>query len=231
LYYFCLFSFTLGITELHTCSSSPLSTVYQDSGEGGGEPPFTRTRYFIGEFFIRGGMAKSDSFFIRATLQTTDDNAFYQESIDLGAYVDALGKSVLRIHNIAVSMTDSSGGTPDMEAGGAAGEAKNASTSFQLTTQTQSTLILASNKSVIAGGLVCASNLDNAQAGPSIVSDQFDNLPQLWTNGYLVAVDTIYLGGSSSTNWVDDVYITVTMECTVETMSQAAAMALALSQQ
>nr|AGA18316.1 hypothetical protein [uncultured marine virus] len=176
-------------------------------------------------------MAKSDSFFIRATLQTTDDNAFYQESIDLGAYVDALGKSVLRIHNIAVSMTDSSGGTPDMEAGGAAGEAKNASTSFQLTTQTQSTLILASNKSVIAGGLVCASNLDNAQAGPSIVSDQFDNLPQLWTNGYLVAVDTIYLGGSSSTNWVDDVYITVTMECTVETMSQAAAMALALSQQ
>jgi hypothetical protein len=63
------------------------------------------------------------------------------------------------------------------------------------------------------------------------VSDQFDNLPQLWTNGYLVAVDSIFLGGSSSTNWVDDVYITITMECTVETMSQAAAMALALSQQ
>ena len=176
-------------------------------------------------------MAKSDSFFIRATLQTTDDLAFYQETIDLGAYVDALGKSVLRIHNIAVSMTDSAGGTPDVEAGGTGGIAKNASTSFQLTTQTQSALILASNKSVIASGLTCVANLDDAVAGPSIVSHDFDNLPQLWTNGYLVAVDSIYLGGSSSTNWVDDVYVTVTMECTVETMSQASAMALALSQQ
>lgn len=176
-------------------------------------------------------MAKSDSFFIRASLQTTDDNAFYQEAIDLGAYVDALGKSVLRIHNIAVAMTDSNGATPDIEAGGASGEAKNASTTFQLTTQSQTALILASNKSVIASGLTCAANLDASQAGPSIVSHDFDNLPQLWTNGYLVAVDEIYLGGSSSTNWVDDVYVTVTMECTVETMSQAAAMALALSQQ
>lgn len=176
-------------------------------------------------------MAKSDSFFIRQTLATTDDNAFYQEAIDLGAYVDALGKSVLRIHNIAVSFTDSAGATPDMEAGGSNGEAKNASTSFQLTTQTQTSLVLASDKSVVASGLICAANLDNAQAGPSVLSHDLDNLPQLWTNGYLVAVDTMYLGGSSSTNWVDDVYVTVTMECTVETMSQAAAMALALSQQ
>jgi len=176
-------------------------------------------------------MAKSDSFFIRATLATTDDNNFYQETIDLGAYVDALGKSVLRIHNIAVSMTDPDGATPDLEAGTAGGTAKNASTSFQLTTQSQTSLILASNKSVIASGLTCAANLDDTTAGPSIVSHDFDNLPQLWTNGYLVAVDSIYLGGSSSTNWYDDVYVTVTMECTVESMTQAAAMALALSQQ
>ena len=176
-------------------------------------------------------MAKSDSFFIRQTLATTDDAAFYQEPIDLGAYVDALGKSVLRIHNVAVSFTDANGRTPDMEAGGSSGEAKNASTSFQLTTQSQIEIILASNKSVVASGLIIAANLDNSQAGPSVTSHDLDNLPQLWTNGYLVAVDTMYLGGSSSTNWVDDVYVTVTMECTVETMSQAAAMALALSQQ
>ena len=176
-------------------------------------------------------MAKSDSFFIRHTLATVDDNNFYEDPLDLGAYVDALGKSVMRIHNIAVSITDSTGGTPDIEAGGSGGEAKNASTTFQLTTQSQGSLILASDKSVIASGLLCAANMDASQAGPSIVSHDSDNLPQLWTNGYLVAVDTIYLGGSSSTNWADDPYITITMECTVETMSQAAAMALALSQQ
>jgi len=178
-----------------------------------------------------GSMAKSDSFFIRATLQTTDDLAFYQQSIDLGAYVDALGKSVLRIHNVAVSFTDGNGATPDMEASGTAGETKNASTSFQLTTQSQTALILASNKSVVASGNIMAANQDNATAGPSQVSHDLDNLPQLWTNGYLVAVDTMYLGGSSSTNWIDDVFVSVTMECTVETMSQASAMALALSQQ
>jgi hypothetical protein len=176
-------------------------------------------------------MAKSDSFFIRASLNTDNTNAFFQDAIDLGAYVDALGKSVLRIHNIAVSVTDSTGRSPDILAGGSSGEAKNAATSFQLTTQSQVDMVLASDKSVIASGLVNASNLDNADGVASIVSESLDNLPQLWTNGYLVAVDTMYIGGSSSTNWKEDVYVTVTMECTVETMSQAAAMALALSQQ
>ena len=41
----------------------------------------------------------------------------------------------------------------------------------------------------------------------------------------------MYLGGEASEKWYGDVYCSVTMECTVETMSQAAAMALALSQQ
>jgi len=39
------------------------------------------------------------------------------------------------------------------------------------------------------------------------------------------------LGGSGTASWKEDAHITITMECTVETMSQAAAMALALSQQ
>lgn len=176
-------------------------------------------------------MAKSDSFFIRHSLNVDNTNAYFQDPIDLGAYVDALGKSVLRIHNIAVSVTDSAGRSPDLAAGGSNGEAKNAACSFQLTTQTQTDMVLASDKSVIASGLVNAANMDASVGVASIVSDQFDNLPQLWTNGYLVAVDTMYLGGSASTGFNEDVYVTITAECTVEKMSQAAAMALALSQQ
>ena len=45
-------------------------------------------------------MAKTDSFFIR--VEALIASAFDQTSVDLGAYVDALGKSVLRIHNIEV---------------------------------------------------------------------------------------------------------------------------------
>ena len=60
-----------------------------------------------------------------------------------------------------------------------------------------------------------------------------DNLPQLWTNGYLIAVETIYLGGEASTGWVasEDMTISIVMECTVETATKDAALALALSQQ
>lgn len=176
-------------------------------------------------------MAKSDSFFIRATVNGGKAAAFIQTAIDLGAYVDALGKSVMRIHNVAVDVTDDNGRSLDILAGGSGGEAKNAAAQFQLTTQSQSDFVLATNKSVVAGGILNACNLDNADGVASVVSESFSNLPQLWTNGYLIAVDTMYLGGSGTGNWKEDANITITMECTVETMSQAAAMALALSQQ
>jgi len=181
---------------------------------------------FIGEILRTGGiMAKSDSFFIRATQNIQDDNDFYEGSIDLGAYVDALGKSVLRIHNIAVSFTDESGRSPDVKATG------TTSAQFQLTTQSNSNIVLGTNKSVIASGQINAYRLPGTAGVASAISHDLDNLPQLWTNGYLVAVDAIYLGGSAIDQWNEDVYVTVTMECTVESMSQAAAMALALSQQ
>lgn len=172
-------------------------------------------------------MAKSDSFFIRAVTNIQDDNQYYESAIDLGAYVDALGKSVLRIHNIAVSFTDSAGRSPDVKTGG------NTTTSaqFQLVTQTQNDMVLQTDKAVIASGQINAYRIPNSVGVASSVSHDLDNLPQLWENGYLVAVDTIYLGGAALDKWNEDVYVNVTMECTVETMSQASAMALALSQQ
>ncbi len=171
-------------------------------------------------------MAKSDSFFIRATTNIGSDNNFYQESIDLGAYVDALGKSVLRIHNIAVAFTDEDGRSPE-----AAGDDSAMAAQFQLTTQNQTAIVLASNKSVIASGMLNASRVKTGSGVADSTSEAFDNLPQLWTNGYLVAVDTMYLGGAATSTWSEDIVATITCECTVETMSQAAAMALALSQQ
>jgi len=176
-------------------------------------------------------MAKTDSFFIRQTLNTenvsTGAGLFKQTEIDLGAYVSALGKSVLRIHNCAVSFTDGSGRSPDIKTGGDMAVAAQ----FQLTTQTQGDLVLASNKSVVASGLVNAIRTKNSQGVADSTSESFDNLPQLWTNGYLIATESMYLGGAASGNFQEDVWVTVTLECTVETMSQASAMALSLSQQ
>jgi hypothetical protein len=167
-------------------------------------------------------MAKTDSFFIRAS---TDFNGttYAESSIDLGAYVDALGKSVLRIHNIAVQWGDPT------EVINAVGSAANV-VSYQLTTQSQGAMVTVTNKSVIASGkLQC----DGDPAGMAyFVQDTVDLSPQSWTNGYLVGVEQIYLGvDSTSSASLGLTSCNIVLECTVETLSQSAAMALALSQQ
>lgn len=166
-------------------------------------------------------MAK-DTFFIRATTPFNAAN-FNQTSIDLGAYVDALGKSVLRIHNIAVQWGD----PMDSPTVAANQEDRN---SFQLTTQSQAAMVDVTNKSVIASGSI----LGCADAGGSIVTfnDSIDVAPQYWTSGYLVGVEQIYLGVRSTVaTSMNLARCSIVLECSVETLSQSAAMALALSQQ
>ncbi len=165
-------------------------------------------------------MAKSDSFFIRKSLNIDNDNGPEQTSIDLGAYVDALGKSVLRIHNIAVTFSDSTGRSNTVNSPAAA--------QYQLTTQSQTDIVLPSDKSVIASGRI---HVDGTAGVASYVSHDMDVAPQHWTNGYLVGVEQIYLLGAASTGFGDEVFVSVVLECTVETMTSNAAMALALSQQ
>ena len=166
-------------------------------------------------------MARSDSFFIRATVDT-NATTYAQASIDLGSFVDALGKTVMRIHNCSVSYGTPLSGIVTVPVGA------DGSTGWQLTTQSQTQLIGASNRSTISSG-----NLLVAGDGGgllSIVSESLDIAPQEWTGGYLVAVESIFLGVDQVTaNLVDQV--TVVLECTVETMTAAASMALALSQQ
>ena len=167
---------------------------------------------------------KSDSFFIRQTLNADNNNLYQETPLDLGAYVDALGKSVLRIHNIAVTFSDPNGKA--LEVGATAAAAAQ----FQLCTQSQTDIVFSSNRAVISSGKLYGWNADGVASYPQVSHDT-DVLPQMWTNGYLVAVDSIFLGGQASSNWTTDVYMSITLECTVETMSEASAMALALSQQ
>ena len=167
---------------------------------------------------------KSDSFFIRQTLNADNTNTYQEIPLDLGAYVDALGKSVLRIHNITVSFTDDNGKALEVSA------SRSAAAQYQLLTQSQADIVFSSNRAVISSGKLYGVNTLATDQYPQVSHDT-DVLPQMWTNGYLVAVDTIYLGGQASSNWTSDVYMSITLECTVETMSEASAMALALSQQ
>jgi len=174
-------------------------------------------------------MAKSDSFFIRASLLVDNAGTHAETEIDLGSFVNlGISKStLLRIHNIAVQFSDDSGNAAQVQAA-----VDSAACQYQLTTQSQSDTVLSSDKSVIATGIVYAVNQFSGDEFPQLSHDM-DMLPQLWTNGYLVAVDTIYWAGEASSGWVaaDNVTISCVLECTLETATQASSTALALSQQ
>lgn len=166
-------------------------------------------------------MAKSDSFFIRAQVTTQNNAAFDQANVDLGAYVDALGKSVLRIHNVEVQAVNAASNLP-ISPGGA-----SATTVWQLTTQSQTSVVGAFDKSLISSGA-----MTGVGGGNDTITETADINPQRWTNGYLIGVEQIYLGAQADANWATtNIVFNVVMECTVETLSQSAAMALALSQQ
>jgi hypothetical protein len=180
-------------------------------------------RSIIDYILFLKGMAKSDSFYIRAAI-STNGTTFEQTSIDLGAYVDALGKSVLRIHNIAVQY-----GAPMDLLVPPAGSTE--AVAFQLTTQSHSSMRSLADKSVIASGKLQSSQ-GSAGVTTGFYTDSLDVSPQHWTNGYLVGVEQIYLGCDSTVAGamgIGNIYIA--LECTVETLSQSGAMALALSQQ
>ena len=107
----------------------------------------------------------------------------------------------------------------------------SAAAQFQLLTQTQSDIVLASDKAVVASGRVIAFNDQGLAHLPSNVSEDFDQNPSDYRNGYLIAVEQMYLGGSASLDWTSENYITLILECTTEKMTSKAAMALSLSQQ
>ena len=165
-------------------------------------------------------MAKSDSFFIRAST-ATNGTTFAQSSIDLGAYVDALGKSVLRIHNISVQY-----GAP-LELPATLTPNEDGAVAFQLTTQSQASMVTAVNKSLVSSGQLTYAA--DANAILNLLEETQDISPQEWKNGYLIGVEQIYLGVDQGADRISE--INIVMECTVETLNASAAMALALSQQ
>ena len=138
--------------------------------------------------------------------------------------MDALGKSVLRIHNIQVAMQQDADpakgpkttGSTDMNVG------------WQLTTQSQSGYVLANDPSVVSSG----STLTAIDSGSQIINIlEINNVnAAMFTNGYLIAVDELYLGVDTTADADQAFTTTLVLECTVEKMDERAAMALALSQ-
>jgi hypothetical protein len=181
---------------------------------------------FIDRLFALETMAKSDSFFIRAEVDT-NGVTYAETEIDLGSFVNlGVSKStLLRVHNVACTYLDAA------DPGAAINEtATNSKVSWQLCTQSQTAIVYpGSDKSVVTSG-----GLDIFADGTRtiFVGEAPDVNPQNWTNGYLIGVDSLFLATDLS-NSLDSGNLTIgiIMECTLETATQASSTALALSQQ
>jgi len=172
-------------------------------------------------------MAKN-TFFIRASVTGDQSGGTYKQTeIDLGSYTN-LGSSkpeVLRIHNVIFLLQDSAGQFPSMSVD------KGSYAAWQLTTQSQSALVDATNDSYVSGGVGGYRNPDGNDILPPTQVTESMILPQDFTAGYVVAVPSLFLGAQQGTNWTEDGVFQVMLECTTEPMSKANAVSLAISQQ
>jgi len=199
----------------------------------GGQAPPRGQECIIAQYYPANTMAKSDSFFIRAKV-TSNGTTYAQNEIDLGSFVNLGVKSstLLRIHNVQVAIRDGTLESPIQSA------TANA-ISYQLCTQSQTAIVGLDDKSVVASGIMTMYNTQIAEDGSAsadyatgFASDAFDLNPSNFKNGYLVGVDSLFLGTDFSvTMSTGDVDVYVVLECTLETSTQASATALALSQQ
>jgi len=172
-------------------------------------------------------MAKTDSFFIRAQVEYDDAAGFSQTEIDLGSFVNlGISKStLLRIHRIQPQYFDSEG----VFIPRATGVSKMANVAWQLATQSHTAIVPALDKSIIAAGGL-QSSTDSASVTQDTSEAGSPNV-DVWTNGYLVGVDSLFLGIDGNTEWSSSFTINLVMECTLENATQASSVALALSQQ
>ena len=174
-------------------------------------------------------MAKSDAFYIRAQV-TAGSGKYSQTEIPLGSFVNLGVKSstLLRIHSVQVAVTDATNAeTPPSHTSGFG-------IGWQLTTETQSDLVYMNDKSVVASGLNAGYNGQTASStyGTAFASDAFNLNPSDFMKGYLVGVDSLFLGSECNvTLATGDYNVDVILECTLENSNQASATALALSQQ
>ena len=171
-------------------------------------------------------MAKSETFFLRAEVIVPADESIVQTEIDLGSFVN-IGKSsstILKIWGVDVAYQDATGLTPTVDASVAA------FTAWTLSTQSGTTMVRLSDRSVVATGALNAYNAVSSAGSPSYLSEANDINPRLFKEGYDVATDSLYLRGQADNAWNEAVYISVVLECEQIKATMANATALAISQ-
>ena len=182
-------------------------------------------------------MAKGDPFFIRGQVIATADQNRVESTVDLGSYVNlGINKgTALRVHSVQQQICDSTGLVPIMDAASSSGVSKGAFVNTAITTAQVPTSFAAEempqlNEDYVmySSGIVMYSQ--NTDTDQGIISHDIDLAPQDLRKGYLLAVDQLYLYATADNAWAENLYVNFLLECTLESISQANAVSLSLSQ-
>lgn len=184
-------------------------------------------------------MAKGETFFIRAQVETDVTNETREESvIDLGAYVN-LGlkqSTLLRVHSVQQQICDDQGLVPTIDGAAGAGVHRYAFCNSAITTKRYidtadpKSMPQLFDDSTMYSAAVIGENA-NTDVDNGIYSHDTDIAPQHLSTGYLVGVDNLYLYAAADDAFAETVFVNVLLECSLESATQSNAVALALSQQ
>lgn len=183
-------------------------------------------------------MAKGDTFFIRGQVIAAANQTRVEAEIDLGSYVNlGINKgTALRVHSVQTQFCDNLGLVPLIDASaGAGGQTRGTFAVAAITTAQVPASFAAAQMPFASEDYVMLStaisgvnpNNDNDQG---ILTQDTDVAPQDFRNGYLLAVDTLYMYACADDAWNESVYVNFVLECSLESITQASAVSLSLSQ-
>jgi len=184
-------------------------------------------------------MAKGETFFIRGQAITTQGSENRVETeIDLGSYVN-LGVNkgtALRVHGVQMQVCDPTGLPPISAADTTTGESKSAYSCAAITTAQVPSSFAATEMPqlnedyvMFSASIVQTNQSDDNDQG--VLSHSLDIAPQDMQKGYLLAVDSLYVYAAADNSWSENLHFNFLLECSIETISQATAVSLSLSQQ
>ena len=166
-----------------------------------------------------------------------DSQERVEATIDLGSYVN-LGTNkgtALRVWSVQQQVCDSLGTIPLIDAAAGSGTTKGAFVNTAITTsQVPASYDAAQMPQVNQDWVMYTAGLSgmngNNDADQGILTHDFDIAPQGLREGYLLAVDTLFLYAIADDAFAEDVYVNFMLECSLEPITQASAVSLSLSQ-
>jgi hypothetical protein len=182
-------------------------------------------------------MPKSETFLLRGQVIPGNSQTRIEAEIDLGSYVNlGIAKgTALRVHSVQVQICDSLGTVPTINASAAGGETKGTFVNTAITTaQVPASFDAAEMPQLNQDYVMFTSSITgqngNDDADQGILSHDLDIAPQHLSQGYLLAVDTLYMYAIADDAWAEAVYVNFCLECSIEKITQSTAVSLSLSQ-